>query len=98
MARLRPTSWFEVLACRTHRHAHGYLLCSCFHTTIPRLQLYAQGQPNTGGVGCWGVLLYLRIASAVRSATVPCCVLAAAEEIHKNTHVSTRVAQGESTE
>lgn len=27
MARLRPTSWFEVLACRTHRHAQlGYLL------------------------------------------------------------------------
>ena len=53
------------LPCLQACAARWYLLCSSFHSSIPRLQLYAQGQPSKGRVGRWGVLLYLRPASAV---------------------------------
>ena len=69
----------------------GTLFILADHTTIPRLQLYAQGQLNTGGVGCWGTCGLL----ARSSATVPCCatVLGAEESTTLNAHTLTHTCR-----
>jgi len=58
------------------------------HTTIPRLQLYAQGQLNTGGVGCWGTCGL----QARSSATVPCCATVLGR-LSRNRHTLTHTCR-----